>query len=460
MRVLAVSVAPLFRDFVMGGSQRILTDVAVALGEAGHDVRVLCTRRPENEGGFSLGPKARVEPDLLLRGAFPSPYEVAPFMLSQTVVRLQEAAGWADRIYLHADAMFMRQVFGDAPLVRSLHDFVYEEALLSAFSLPAALTIVPSRYLEECIEASASASAGPTGPVRVVPNGIRRADNPVHPSPPQGVVPREPGDLVLLFPHRLDPRKGLIEALEITALLGSKRPDRRVRLLAPGYPAGASFDDSAASRDHVVAMARERGVESAVEVHGWVPHEQMASYYAFGDVTLCPGNFIEAFGLVPLESVAAGTPAICARVGAFRELEGFPGISHVAYGDVEAAADAVEAAIDGLLDEAVASAAIDERYSHRRMLDGYIEAITGPVATPEAALGSAGADGYVLAPWCHLEGDRIYNDYLYGYRDMPDLARHLATLPPSGLIPAGAERPVPGLDAALADGILVPARRR
>ena len=52
-------------------------------------------------------------------------------------------------------------------------------------------------------------------------------------------------------------------------------------------------------------------------------------------MTLCPGNFIESFGLVPLESLANGTPAICSAVGAFREFYNFEGIRIVPYGDIE-----------------------------------------------------------------------------------------------------------------------------
>ena len=82
MRVLAVSVAPLFPGFVMGGSQRVLMDVVTGLGEAGHEVRVLCTQLPENAGGFSPAPGVTVEPSLRLRGAFPAPYETAPHLLA------------------------------------------------------------------------------------------------------------------------------------------------------------------------------------------------------------------------------------------------------------------------------------------------------------------------------------------------------------------------------------------
>ena len=346
MRVLAVSIAPVFNGVVHGGSQRMLLVAASALGEAGHEVRILCSRRPENVGGSRPSPGVSVEPSLLLRGTFPSPYEVAPYRLAQTAAALKDAAGWADRIYLHADAVFMRHLLGDRPLVRALHDFVYEEALLSAFSLPAALTVVPSEYLRRCIEAAVRRTgARELEPVRVIPNGIELPARPPRPAPPTGVTRREPGDIILLYPHRPDPRKGIRESLDLVGELRHRRPKARVRLLVASHLDEKVSEEAASYRGAVMAMAREAGVAGSVEFHPWAPYKQMGRLYAFGDATLCIGNFIEAFGLVPLESAAAGTPAICARVCALLELEGLPGLHHVPYGDPPAAADAVGAAL-------------------------------------------------------------------------------------------------------------------
>ena len=118
MRILAVSVAPLFPDIVMGGSQRVLQDVATGLGEAGHEVELLCSLRPENSGGVSLGPDVRVEPPLELKGAFPARYETAPHRLKNTWRALARASGRADRVYLHADAVYMRAALADRPVIR------------------------------------------------------------------------------------------------------------------------------------------------------------------------------------------------------------------------------------------------------------------------------------------------------------------------------------------------------
>jgi glycosyltransferase involved in cell wall biosynthesis len=366
-----------------------------------------------------------------LRGTFPSPYEVAPHRLAAVAAALRGGAEWADRIYLHADAVFMRHLLGGRPVVRSFHDFLYQEALLSAFSLPAALTIVPSEYLKRCIEASVGQTgARPLEPVRVIPNGVDVPARRPRARPPKGVAPRVPGDIVLVHPHRPDVRKGIAESLELVRELSRRRPAARVRLLVAKHVDEGVSEEASGHHALAMVMAQKLGVSRSIELFDWMPQARMPSLYAFADATLCIGNFIEAFGLVPLESVAAGTPAVCARAGALRELEGVPGLSFVPHGDIPAAADALEGAL--AQDRAQAQGALREKFDPERMKAAYVEAITGRLPRPRPgrratrrcpeSLEGHGTGLWRLAPWCHVEGSRIYNDYDYGYAEIPALA--------------------------------------
>jgi glycosyltransferase involved in cell wall biosynthesis len=366
-----------------------------------------------------------------LRGTFPAPYEVAPHRLAAVAAALRGGAEWADRVYLHADAVFMRHLLGDRPVVRSFHDFLYEEALLSAFSLPAALTIVPSEYLKRCIEvAVGQTGARPLEPVSVIPNGVAVPARRPRARPPAGVAPRVPGDMVLLHPHRPDARKGIREAIELVAELHRRRPKARVRLLVASHVDEKVSAEAASYRGAVMNMARKAGVAGPVEFFDWLPQDRMPSLYAFADATLCIGNFIEAFGLVALESVAAGTPALCARVGALREVEGVPGLCFVPHGDVPAAADALEEALAHGRPQA--GGVLRERFDPERMKAAYVDAMTGRLPRPRLgrrpsrrgteALEGNGMGLWQLTPWCHVEGIRIYNDYEYGYAEVPSLA--------------------------------------
>ena len=80
------------------------------LADAGAEVRVLCAWRPENDGGFELAPRIKVEPILRLRGYFPDPWEVPPHMIQQTAETIRPALEWADAVYLHADTFYLRRL--------------------------------------------------------------------------------------------------------------------------------------------------------------------------------------------------------------------------------------------------------------------------------------------------------------------------------------------------------------
>jgi glycosyltransferase involved in cell wall biosynthesis len=426
MRVLAVSVAPLFPGVVMGGSQRVLMDVVDALAEAGHDVRVLCSQVDGTGDCFSTKHGAVIEPNLPLRGAFPAPYQVTPHRLKSAWRALAEAAIWAERVYLHADAIYMRAALGDTPIVRSLHDFVYEEALISAFALPAGRTIVPSQYLADCVMTSAGTVTDVGEPV-VIPNGVNVPDGRVTPVLPAGVAPRQGNDLLLLHPHRLHAEKGIEESMRIAVEVQKRIPGRSIRLLVPAPDRGGSLDEAAAVGSAVMDFARSVGADGLLEFHRWLGAEEMPGYYAAGDVTLCPGRFVESFGLVPLESVVAGTPAICTRVGALREKAGVPGVSLVDYGDIAAATSAVVEAVVERFDVHEAQRTVRLRYSMDAMKAGYVDAITGKLTEKRQAASSSSGESWRLAPWCYVDGDRIFHDYLGRFEQFPTIAAALSS---------------------------------
>lgn len=428
MRIAAISVAPIFPDTVIGGSQKILEDVSVGLKRAGHDIQIWCTGTAGNQDGFEID-GVPVRPDLNLRGVFPATHQVSPAALARTAATLRDAAEWADRVYLHADAVYLRHALEGAEIVRSLHDFTYEEALLSALILPAATTVVPSEYLKRCIETAVALSGNKSiEPVVVVPNGVRVPDVAPLAALPDGIAPRVDGDLILLFPHRPEPTKGVREAMQVAAAVQKQERSRNVRLLMPAYPSDAAFDDAAGSTDEILRVAEEVGAVDVLELHRWLSSSEMAGYYAAGDATLCVGSFIESFGLVPVESVVSGTPAVCARVGALREFEGIDGISLVPYGDVDLAVEAV--AISAGFEAEVCDsgrAQIASRYSFDAMISGYERAIAGELGERRFVQVDGEIERLELAPWCDVHGDRIYDDYAALTGAYPELTADLGS---------------------------------
>ncbi|MBI2966042.1 MAG: glycosyltransferase family 4 protein [Chloroflexi bacterium] len=458
-----MSVAPLFKDAVHGGSQRALTLVAQALARVGHRVRIVCSERAENRGGFELRDGVTVEPVLRLRGFFPDPYEVPPHQIADTARNLKPLVEWADRIYLHADIFHFRSLVPPAvPIIRSFHDFHYETALVSAFGYGADLTIVPSDYLRRCIQATVGESGlRALEPVEVIPNGIDldvyRSDGPREPS---GAAPGRPGEIVLLHPHRPDPRKGIEQALHVVQALRKRQPRRPVRLLVPRHVDAPSDAGVAAYYADVERRAREMEVADSIEFHPWFGEQGMPPLYRFSDVTLCLGSFIESFGLTVYESLACGTPVVAARVGALREAPDFADLHRVEYGDIAAATDAVIEAGRGMRDPEGARKLLERRYSLGAMGSAYVDAIEGANAsgTGGGVSSTAGAAPYRLAPWCHVAGTRIYNDYAYRHLEMPELGRALSSRREPGwalstLVEQGVSHAE--LEEALTTGVLI-----
>lgn len=458
MRILAVSVAPLFPDRIMGGSQRILMEVVDALAEDGHQVRVLCS---DSGARFRTRSGASVEPMLELRGSFPAPFQTAPHRLNSVWEALEDGSNWADRAYLHADAIYMRAALGDLPIIRSLHDFVYEESLLSAFTLSADRTIVPSQYIHDCIKASAGLVTG-IGELVVIPNGVGSPEWPVKPMLPADVAARRPGDLILLHPHRLHREKGIEESMRIAAEVQKQLPDRRIRLLVPALQPGESADDANLARTSIQELATSAGADELLELHTWLPPDQMPNYFAAGDVTLCPGSFVEAFGLTPLESVVAGTPAVCAKVGAFREQIGLQGISHFDPADIPTTAKAVVRAVSDNVDARDAAGEIAKRYDLREMKNAYVKAITGTLPTRNRLRQKPQPTGqqtsWKLAPWCYVSGQQIYHDYLARFERFPELANLLDAIATAPIeVEPGNENQVSELERAKMLGFVTPA---
>ncbi len=72
-------------------------------------------------------------------------------------------------------------------------------------------------------------------------------------------------------------------------------------------------------RELIERKAVELGVSGRIRLLGRVPHEEVPIYYRAADVLLHPVES-EGYGLVALESLAAGTPVVASKVGGIPEV--------------------------------------------------------------------------------------------------------------------------------------------
>jgi glycosyltransferase involved in cell wall biosynthesis len=216
------------------------------------------------------------------------------------------------------------------------------------------LDLPPSRMLfqdppDGLVAISASqASTHPDVPWTVIHNGLTLGP------PPRGV---DRGD-GLCFIGRVDPEKGIVDAIDVALLSG-----RRLRIAAKigTLPWQRDYHEN-------VFLPKMAAAGESVEFLGELGPEERDRLYAESDATLMPGGWPEPFGLVAIESLACGTPVLARRVGGLTEIirEGIDGW----FGDDPRALAFQLRRVDEL-DRSAISASVIDRFSATRMTDGY-----------------------------------------------------------------------------------------
>jgi glycosyltransferase involved in cell wall biosynthesis len=119
---------------------------------------------------------------------------------------------------------------------------------------------------------------------------------------PRSAVP-ESGSNTILFVGRISPEKGLEIFLESLLLL---EQDFRFVIVGEGEPAYVSI---------LKNSVREKKLEEKVEFAGWVGNSDIGSYLEKSAFLVVPSIWPEPFGIVGIESMAHGRPAVAFDVG-------------------------------------------------------------------------------------------------------------------------------------------------
>jgi len=217
---------------------------------------------------------------------------------------------------------------GEPPLKRGLLRVQDVGFGMTAYRVARALVVESER------EAALVREFAPRDKIRVIPPGIDLAawaDPAKDPLPP-GLVPSE----YFLFVGRIAPNKGLETLVEALARLP---PDARRPLVLMGRDWGR--------RAALEALASARGIPDLVRFLGHVPDDRTyRAVFRAASAFVLPSEW-EAYGLVLLDAMAAGAPAVATSVGALPEvLEGGRSGRLVPYGDAAALAEALRATIE------------------------------------------------------------------------------------------------------------------
>lgn len=118
-------------------------------------------------------------------------------------------------------------------------------------------------------------------------------------------------DRTALYVGRFDPRKG-IETLVRAMAQSQLRGQENLRLIIGGGSRPGKCDGI--ERDRIEGIVNELGIADMTHFPGRLGPENLHIYYAAADVCVVPSHY-EPFGLVPIESMASGTPVVGSDVG-------------------------------------------------------------------------------------------------------------------------------------------------
>jgi len=282
-----------------GGVQTHIREFSRTLLEQDHQVRVIAPS-PESDLVLSLGRCRKVR----FSG---TEFEIAWADKTQYAnfkERLKEER--FDLIHLHTpwNPVLPVQVMAasSVPMVATFHDTAPETLLgrvLTKTVMPLAAAAL-SRYLRAVIAVSPIQQAHlPRGTV-VIPNGIERES--FNPKKVEPLTQYMDGKVTLLYLGRLEERKGVAVLLEAFSLLQSRGVEAKLLIAGDG---------------HLRKTLEQRGVPGVVFL-GRVDEETKRRLYRTCDIFCSPALGGESFGIVLVEAMAAGKPAVGAANRGYR----------------------------------------------------------------------------------------------------------------------------------------------
>jgi glycosyltransferase involved in cell wall biosynthesis len=351
-------VAPLYEAVppgAYGGTERVIATLCDGLVAQGHDVTLFA---PETSATWAR--LQAFEKPLRERFSADEMASVAPHLHLEMMAELSAHAAEFDIIHSHLDLLalpFTRLI--TTPTVLTLHgrldlDFVRE--LLPRYgSVPLVSISNDQRRAVDDLDLTWAAT---------VYNGLdldhyREVSH--------------DADGYLGFVGRIAPEKGPLMAIEI-----SRRTGLPLRLAAKVDPTDVTYYEE--------EVAPQMG--SHVDFVGEITEDEKPASYAGARATLFPSDWPEPFGLVMIESLAAGTPVIALRRGSVPEVIE-DGVTGFICDDVDEMTEAV-GRIGEIDPEACRRGA--GRFTGDRMCRGYVEVYRFLVAS------SPSTPTHVLSP--------------------------------------------------------------
>ncbi len=138
------------------------------------------------------------------------------------------------------------------------------------------------------------------GHYNLIPNGVDTE----HFSPEAPPVEKySDGKLNILFVGRLESRKGFVYLLKAYQRVKEEFPNCRLIVVGPGDRKRRQYEKQIARKN----------IEDVVFI-GFVPYEELPSYYKTAHIYCAPATGRESFGIVLLEAMATGKPIVASNI--------------------------------------------------------------------------------------------------------------------------------------------------
>ena len=343
-------VAPLYEAVppgAYGGTERVIATMCNGLVAEGHDVTLFAPETSETKAmleAFEQPLRERFSSDELVN--------LAPHLHLQMLAELYRRADEFDVVHSHVDIWtlpFTRLCA--TPTVLTMHgrlDLDHLRDLLPRYgSVPLVSISDDQRQAVADLHLTWAAT---------VYNGLDLASYHDGPHDPDGY---------LGFVGRIAEEKGPLAAIEI-----SDRTGLPLRMAAKVDPLDVPYYEN--------EVKPKMGPH--VDFVGEIEEREKPAFYAGARATLFPSDWPEPFGLVMIESLAAGTPVIALRRGSVPEVIE-DGVTGFVCNDVDEMVQATER-IGDLDPEACRRHA--ERFSAHEMCRGYVEVYESLVGTRSA----------------------------------------------------------------------------
>lgn len=429
MKIIMFSINPIFPDLVTGGASKHLYHISRHLGSQGHEVEILCAQIDEVTTTFEWSENVIVAPVLPFHLPFPQPYAISGAELASIVSRVAVSLQNADRFYIHDGEFLVPDVYDAIPTIISFRDNVYPESVLGSFIGKGDDLICVSEFSAKVIQHTAGRFySGIKQRLHQINNGIDlNIFSPVESTELAKSLNVDPAnEFILLHPHRPEPGKGLPETIRVVHRLAHHFGLRNIKVLIPEWIEAMVSTGDTAFYQTMLGLMDELNVREYFKFIPWMPIDKIAALYSLGDVTLCLGNIVEAFGNVAYESLACDTPSVVARVGVHRTLMPDTLIDKVDFGDIDGAVDVIRSIFEG--HKAPHKDVINflkSALDFNHQVEAYAEIITHSEKRERLRffLPEEKSDQeFILAPWCYLSDDRIYHDFKGEFHPAPQLA--------------------------------------